>query len=447
MRPALIAVLIAVLIAGGGAQEARAQSAALHPVSGPASSVDVVLGDASGRFAAPGYFRQAPPPLDFAYYAGREGRPDDSGITVDDFRVAPRLTVDETFNSNVFAKSSHPKSDAVTVINPSVAVSSLWGAHAATFSAALREGLFARFSGEDYTDGQVGSEGRYDIDRDSALGGGAAFQHSHVPRGSPDDARGNAPTPVDIAQTRVDYLRRLGDAEAEIELRYEDFAYSNVAAATGPIDNSILDRAAFAPRLRLAYGVVPEALRVFAQVRYRSTAYRRLVLGLDRDSQNYQEVLGAQVTPGGPLSGEIFVGVMQQHYASPQLASFTTPAFGASLAWTPTLLTTVRAEAGRSVEDATLNGFSGYRQTAVTMALDHELLRSVLLHASVFRADRDYIGQTRHETFTQAGFGVRYAIGDALAAGFSLTYSQREANFSDASFDQILALFRLSARL
>src|SRR5579871_1406848 len=101
--------LLVVALAGSCDRAARAQSAALHPVSGPASSVDVVLGDASGRFAAPGYFRSAPAPFDFAYYAAREGRPDPSGIVVDEFRVVPRLTVDEAVNSNVFAKSNHAK--------------------------------------------------------------------------------------------------------------------------------------------------------------------------------------------------------------------------------------------------------------------------------------------------------------------------------------------------
>src|SRR5256885_1595638 len=79
---------------------ARAQSAAFSPVNLPASSAGIALGDPSGRFAAPGYFRQAPAPLDFGYYAAREGRAGASGMQFGDLQVLPQLLLDESYNSN-----------------------------------------------------------------------------------------------------------------------------------------------------------------------------------------------------------------------------------------------------------------------------------------------------------------------------------------------------------
>jgi hypothetical protein len=430
-----------------GVDAAQAQSAALRPVNPPASAVDAALGDPSSRFASPGYFRQAPSPLDFGYYAAREGRPDSSGIDVENFRVAPRLLVDEAYNNNVYAHSSHQKDDAITTINPSVAATSLWDVHALSFLASLRQGVYDRFSGEDFTDGLILSEGRFDVDDDSALSGSVLYRHSHVPRGSPDDAHGDTPTPFDDTQARLDYTRRAGDAVGELELRYETVTYFDVGSPNGPINSGVLDRSAFTPRLRLGYAVIPEALQLFVQTRYRNTSYRELALGLDRDSQTFEQVIGLRVTPGGPLSGEVLVGALKQQYLSAALPSFVTPTFGVSLAWTPTLLTTVRLDAGRSVEDAAFSGFSGYRQTAATLAIDHELLRAVLLNTSLFFADRDYIGLPRHETFMQISVGARYAINDAITVGPSLGVSERDANFSDSSFSQVVALFRLSGRL
>jgi hypothetical protein len=431
----------------GVAQSSWAQSAALLPTKVPPSATDLALGDPSGRFAEPGYFRQAPAPLDFQYYAAREGRGQAAGTIVGGFLVLPRLDIDNAYNNNVFAKSSHEKADETTVIGPSVSATSLWGTHAASLSASLQQGLFDRFSGEDYTNARVLSEGRYDIDRDNAVSGGVLLQHSHEPRGSPDDTRGSEPTPFDVVQTRADYLSRMGDASAEIELRFESFSYSSVPSPSGPIDTSILDRTAFMPRLRLGYALVPSVTQVFVQTRFRDTAYRRLAAGVDRDSRMFQEVVGIELTPGGPLSGEVFGGFTEQDYVSTQLSSFTTPAFGASIAWTPTLLTTVRAEAGRSVEDAVLSGTSGYRQTAFSATIDHELRRSLLLYASIFWADRDYIAQARHETFTQVSVGMRYAINDFISVGPSISFAERDANFSDTNFDQVVALIRLSGRL
>jgi len=424
-----------------------AQSAALQPVNLPASSIDAALGDPSSRFAAPGYFRQAPTPLDFGYYAAREGRPNSSGIDVENFRVTPRLVVDEAYNDNVYANPSHQKDDLITTINPSVAAASLSGVHAVSVLASLQQGLYDRFTGEDSTNGLILSEGRYDIDDDSALSAGALYLYSHVPRGSPDDAHGDSPTPFEDVQARLDYARRAGDGFGELELRYETLTYYEVGSSNGPINNGILDRSAFTPRLRLGYAVIPQALQLFVQARYRNTTYRELALGVDRDSQTFEQVIGLRVTPGGPLSGELLVGALEEQYVSAQLASFTTPTFGVNFAWTPTLLTTVRFEAGRSVEDAAFSGFSGYRQTAATLALDHELLRSLLLNTSLFFADRDYVGLPRHETFTQFSVGARYAINDAITLGPSVGVSQRDADFSDASFSQVVALLRLSARL
>jgi hypothetical protein len=443
-RTLRLAGSIALFAACGSA--ALAQSAALHPANLPASSVDAALGDPSSRFGAPGYFLQAPPPLDFGYYTAREARPESFGIDVEGFRVAPRLSVDQAYNSNVYANPSHQKDDAITTINPSVAATSLWGLHAVSFLASLQQGVYDRFPGEDFTDALILSEGRYDIDDDSSLSGGMFYRHSHVPRGSPDDAHGDTPTPFDDTQARLDYARRAGDAFGELELRYETLTYSNVASPSGPIDNGILDRTAFMPRLRLGYAVIPQDLQLFFQARYRNTSYGDLALGLDRDSQTFEQVVGLRATPGGPLSGEILVGALEQRYRSAALPSFTTPTFAVSLTWTPTLLTTLRIEAGRSVEDAAFSGFSGYRQTAATFAIDHELLRTVLLNASLFYADRDYVGLPRHETFTQISVGARYAINDTITAGSTIGFSQRDANFVDANFDQVVALVRLAIR-
>jgi hypothetical protein len=306
--------------------------------------------------------------------------------------------------------------------------------------------VYDRFSGEDATNGLLLSEGRYDLDEDSTLSGGVLYRHGHVQRGSPDDSHGDSPTPFDDAQARIDYARRAGDISGELELRYETLSYSNVGSPSGPIDNGILDRTAFTPRLRFGYAVIPGELQLFVQGRYRNTSYGELALGLDRDSQTYEQAVGLRVTPGGPLSGEVLVGALEQRYVSTALPSFVTPTFGVSLTWSPSLLTTLRLEAGRSIEDAAFSGFSGYRQTAATFAIDHELLRSVLLNTSVFYADRDYVGLPRHETFTQISVGARYAINDAITAGPSVGFSQRDANFNDASFNQLVALVRLSIR-
>src|SRR4029077_5920988 len=100
----------------------------------PASTTGLALGDPSGRFAAPGYFRQAPSPFGFQYYGAREGRSSTLGTVAGDFLILPSLDIDEAYNDNVFAKPSHQKADATTVIAPSVSAVSLWGAHAASLS-------------------------------------------------------------------------------------------------------------------------------------------------------------------------------------------------------------------------------------------------------------------------------------------------------------------------
>jgi hypothetical protein len=426
---------------------AWSQSAALHPANPPASATELALGDVSGRFAAPGYFRGAPVPLDFSYYDAREGRTEALGTTVGDFLVLPRVDVGEAYNDNTFAKSSHAKGDATTVIAPSIGATSLWGAHSAGIAAAFQHGFYSRFSSEDYTDGRVLAEGRYDVDGDNSLAAGTLVQHGHEQRGSPDDAKGSEPTIFDVFQARTAYTGHVGRASAELELRFDDYRYQAVPSPNGPIDTSILDRTAFMPRLRLGYSVVPQTTQVFAQTRFRDTMYARLVNGLDRDSHNYQSIAGIELTPGGPLSGQVFGGITQQEFVSSRIQSFTAPAYGASVTWTPTLLTTIRAEAGYTIEDAAFNGTSGYRQTAFDIALDHELLRTTLLNASIFRAERSYIGQGRHDVYTQLNIGARYAITNSMSAGPSVSVAQRDANFSDTNFSQVVALVRFSAKL
>src|SRR5579871_6094627 len=100
---------VGLLLISASALPAASQSALLQPAKQPPSTTDLALGDWAGRFAAPGYFKGAPPPLDFTYYAAREGRRATTGIVAGDFLILPRLDLDMAYDDNIFAKPSQLK--------------------------------------------------------------------------------------------------------------------------------------------------------------------------------------------------------------------------------------------------------------------------------------------------------------------------------------------------
>ena len=86
------------------------------------------------------------------------------------------------------------------------------------------------------------------------------------------------------------------------------------------------------------------------------------------------------------------------------------------------------ATALRSIEETALAGAGGLIATRVGVGVDHELLRNLLLHASVYRRETDFTSIDRKDDDR----GTRVAASYLMNRRFTieLEYDSRERNFT-----------------
>ncbi len=388
---------------------------------------------------------------------------DPLGLRLGSFFLYPKLEADELYNDNVFATKTNTKDDFVTVVSPTLDLRSNWGVHELDLRAGASVGTYAKQSSENYGDYFAAAQGRYDVSATFAGLAGLKYEHLHEERDSPD-APGGAANPVEFdAYTgtlgltqhglRIGYL-------ASFDFRRED--YQNVAAiGGGTINEKVRNVNVYAPSLRVSYEFAPR-YEAFARVSGNIRDYDNSTGGVagvpDRNSSGYRADVGATIDLTGITYAEVYAGYLNQDYRSSALGSIGGLDFGARIVWNVTELTSISLNGQRQVQDENtiaLNsqGLSanspGYLRSTVALAIDHELLRNLLLHGEVDYENDDYKGIDRTDDRFDVGAGLRYLFTRNFYLGGSYTYTNHSSAGTSATgqFSRDLFLLRLGAQL
>jgi uncharacterized protein (PEP-CTERM system associated) len=77
------------------------------------------------------------------------------------------------------------------------------------------------------------------------------------------------------------------------------------------------------------------------------------------------------------------------------------------------------------------------------VTVEHELLRNVILTANGTYSNQDYQGITRTDNVYSGSIGGRYLITRNFSAGLTGTYSRRNSNAVNSSYNQQIVLANL----
>jgi hypothetical protein len=434
-----------------------------------------------GATAIPGPAKPTPPiaptmpelrPEPFGYYLQRgqsvteRPRPelDPLGVHAGSFFIYPRVELDQLYNDNIYASGSNRVDDFITVLSPSVDVKSNWSNHALNAQAGLSAGKYWDNTSEDFLDGFVGTDGRYDITRNLAAFGGARYERQHEERDSPDNPGfvvGGAAEPVtfDAYTARAGIVSRglkIG-YQADVGFRREDY-HDVDRVGGGTLDQDARDVNVYLANLRVSYEFAPR-YQAFARVGYNHRSYDNDdPAGFTRDSNGYRADIGATIDLTGVTFAEVYAGYMIQDYDSSRLGEIGGVDFGARVVWNATQLTSVSANIDRTVQDSNTTAFlaegitatsPGYLRTNFGLTVDHELLRNVILTGRAGYENDDYEKIDRNDDRFDIGAGVRYSFTRNFYLGGSYTYSYRSSDGAAAGgdFSRNLFLIRLGAQL
>lgn len=377
------------------------------------------------------------------------------GIRMGSFLVFPSVGLGESYDSNVFATTNNTKSDFYTSLSPSVVVRSDWNVHALGFSAGSVTKRYASLVSENVTNLAVRGDGRLDILRDIYVSGGAGYQLLHEDRSSPDSVNGKNPVEFHVTSANLSYVHEPGRLGARIDGTVDSYSYNNASSSTGTtIPQHDRDRIVSAVAPRISYEIVP-GYHAFTKLTGNERAYVQKfdTRGFQRSSRGWEVDVGTAIDLTHVVNGEVFAGYLSQYYDDPRLSTTSGFAFGGNLLWNVTQLTSLRATMARTIEETTqfatvgttnVNA-SGYFQSAIKLAVEHELLRNVLLSSFVDYVNSDYQGITRSDDQVDANIGGRYLLNRNLSATADLTYSNRSSNVTGVGYDRLVGILGIKA--
>ncbi len=363
---------------------------------------------------------------------------DAKGMRIPGFLFYPSLTVGELFDSNIYRSQNNLQHDFITTLNPQLELRSDWNNHELNFIASADVGLHAIKSSENYEDFRFGTNGRFDITRDSNLFGGITYSRLHEDRGSPDDVLGAEPTVFTALYPRVGYEHRFNriSVRADASLLRLDYDDVGRGAGRGEINNDDRDRYIGLGSLRVSYEIQKE-YKAFVRgsynvVRYDSTPDDN---GFNRNSHGWEVVGGVALDFTGVLTGDFFAGYRKQYMdADSRLKDVDGPTYGANLSWNLSGLTTIEAGIERTVQQSTLFGASGYFATVYRASIDHELRRWLIVSGYGQLRHDVYFGNGRNDKIFGAGAGVRYFMNRYAHLRLKYDFTRRNSNIVNQDF-------------
>jgi len=145
---------------------------------------------------------------------------DPVGMPLGSFRLFPALEVQNSYKDNIYAQhvSRGQQGSLVHVFKPSLDLRSNWNNHMLNFYANGGIGLYTASSTENFQDFGVGTNGRFDIQRDWNVYAGGSFNRRHEDRTSPNALTGgNNPVRYNQLAANAGYFQKFNRFSARLD--------------------------------------------------------------------------------------------------------------------------------------------------------------------------------------------------------------------------------------
>ncbi|WP_284876602.1 outer membrane beta-barrel protein [Brevundimonas sp. MEB006b] len=354
---------------------------------------------------------------------------DPLGVRAGGFTAFPRLRSGVVHDDNVFAAEDDRQPATTLRLTPEVVVRSHWSRHALETRVRADIDRNLDFDSENTTDWSLSGAGRLDVARGVDVTLAADYAHDHEAR-TAAGARPAARRPIafDLASASLAATRTRGrlrlSANAAV-LRYDYRDGLNDAGAV--IEQDDRDRTVARLTGRADYALSP-ATALFVQVARDDRDYRKVAVSPERSSSGHEALAGMDFELGALIRGEVAAGYIRQDFQNAAYGDLDDFGGRARLSWFPTQLTTLTAAAGRSVEDTGVIGSAGALRTDVSISMDHELLRNLILTAETAWSEDDYTGLDRTDTRFAAGFSALYRLDRRYGLTAGLTYLDQSSS-------------------
>ncbi len=355
-----------------------------------------------------------------------------AGVKASGFTVYPRISVDAVHDDNVFAVATGEQSDTIWRVKPEVAVRSDWSQHALGAFASASINRYSDFDNENTEDYTLGLNGRLDVQRGANVAVAAQWQKLTEARTgiTAGTSAGATPKPVEyyLWLTNLTAVKEVNRLRLTGKLGTKRFDYDDQGAA---FDQNTRDRDEYYYGGKAEYAVSPDTA-LFASLIGNKKSYDLDSAALRaRDSDGYIATLGANFDLSQVIRGEVEAGYMAQSYKNySDINGFTAKG---NVDWFPTELTTVSATGSRSIEESVAIGAQGFISNVVSVTVDHELMRNVLLSAGGSYGKDNYKIIDRDDKRTGATASATYLVNRRVGVILTYNYLKQKSSGADAA--------------
>ena len=388
------------------------------------------------------------PPEDNTVAARRRPEYDYNGVRLGAFTLQPRVAQGIGYDSNIFAERNG-RDAPVEQTEALLDITSNWS----------RNSVFGRLGIDDRryitqpsntpdqgrTNWNAALGGSYQIGRDLLS---ASYSHLvlHQERTDIEGGFFDSPLRFSIDDARASYRTTFGRFSVAPDVVFQSIRYdsnSSGRGVLGPLLDQIgSDRNVVDAGLTGRYSFAPERDAVLV-VRGAHTDFTDVQPGfVSRDSDTLSVLAGFDDSSGGVFGYRFLAGYQVRNFRDDRLSTRSKPIVEAGVNYSPSRLTTFTGLLSRRLEDAAAEALVGYTYTQARLAVDHELLRNVVLNGYVQYLRADFLENGGSNKIIGGGGKATWLLNRNMRLALTYDYIDRSAN-RGANYDRSVALLRL----
>lgn len=361
---------------------------------------------------------------------------DAKGIPLGGFRLFPTLAAGATYDDNVFRTNS-ALSDWFFTVSPSARLKSQWGRHFIELYSGLNYYNYQTYTDQNLSDWNVGADGKLDISRSANIRTNAFFGHRHELWSAPNNQVGYQAAPNRYFQTHVDLdsvyqPNRLGFG---LGGAFDHYNWTDTPRIGGGfLFNNDRDNNEYQAYAKAYYDFSP-GYSAYVKASYDERDFDLFLdrAGLHRSSHGYRVDAGVNLQISHLVSGEVFVGYMQQNFSAP-LKDVSGIDFGAELDWYVSPVLTAHVSGKRTLDNVVLSGVSVADNKSISLSLDYEFRPNIIVQGRAAYTNTRYVGSGRTDDYPTFGIGVNYLVNRYASLNAAYTYSDRSTDNSALSY-------------
>lgn len=375
------------------------------------------------------------------------------GIRLGTFMVSPELSTTTIFNDNILLTPRKTEADLRIDVEPTVHVTSQLPRHTLNFGFGGRLSRYLNNSNFDHENAFAYVDGALHIDHGNILFAklGSRLMHADSINALIFNPPGEF-TPVWTNQAILGFARDTGRLHGSISTSFENWNFYDVTAVDGTvIDQDKHDISIYTTKLTTKYRFSPGYTGVL-EARYirHDTSEQASPIG-NLDSDGYQVLAGITAEINPLLRTSFLAGYAYRTYDHGLIGDASSFQLEASLEWLATQNMTIKATARHGLADTPLQSdLLNYAnlasvQSSVTLGVDYEVLRNLVLRAGASYNIYDELDSPRTDDIWSARIGVDYYHTKNWL--FSLAYEHQlrhsTADAEDISRNRIWATAKL----